>query len=321
MPLSRDNRTRFASFLSGLFAVLLTLGIVESSHAAPVETPAGSGHSWPNQFKSHERGPEPWLGMSSVGTRLHPPGGEAEPSVLAEAGADKPSLPLPVPAAIWMFGTGLAALGLARRRISAWRRRDQRRATSNSTTKPERRRLSRRRLRAVLRERIDCKAAGGQCGDGASASGGGQPGSNGIGGPADVPPRPRCPANSMAQRFAELAAALAEQPGVAPGRRFGRSCVKFGKRPFLALDDGERGGIAFRVGEYGAVRMLAELPHLEYWNPKQERQPKRSWVICHQGYGEVLVRLALEAYEQALRDSARVADESREYPAAEPEGA
>ncbi|MBI5786225.1 MAG: VPLPA-CTERM sorting domain-containing protein [Rhodocyclales bacterium] len=297
------------------------LGVVEPSHAAPVETTAGSGHEWTHQFKGHERGPDSWFGMFSVGSRPHGHSGAVGPSDLAEAGTDKPSLPLPVPAAIWMFGTGLAALGLARRRISAWRRRDRRRAMTDSASRPERRKLSRRRLRAVLRERIDCKAAGGQSGEGANASGGGQPDSNGMGGPADVPPRLQCPANSMAQRFAELAGALAEQPDVVPGRRFGMSCVKFGKRPFLALDDGERGGIAFRVGEYGAVRMLAELPQLEYWNPKQERQPKRSWLICHQGYGEVLVRLALEAYEQALRDSTRVADEPREYPAAEPEGA
>lgn len=325
MPPSRDNRTRFANriatrlatFFAGLLAVLLTLG-VESSHAAPVEPVAGSEHSWPNQAKVHERGLDSVLGGRSGTSWLHGTNAAAEPSALDEGGAEKPSLPLPVPAAIWMFGTGLAALGLARRRISAWRRRDQRRVTTTTATRPEKRRLSRRRLRASLRERVDCKAAGGQCEGDANPGGAG---SNGTGGPADSPPSPYSPANSIAQRYAELAMALAEQPEVAPGRRFGMQCLKFGKRPFLALDDSERGGIAFRVGEHGARRLLAELPHLDYWNPRQEAQPKRSWLICRLGYGEVLVRLALDAYEQALRDSTCAAPESIGYPAGEAERA
>lgn len=317
-----SNRIDFALFLAGLLAVLLALGGADSANAAPVETSAGTEHQWTFQFTSHERGTEAWFGGFPGVQWLRGAGSEAGPSALREDGREKPSVSLPVPAAIWMFGTGLAALGLARRRISAWRRRDQRRASTIPSPVPVRRRLSRHRLRTELRERIDCKAATSRH-DGDEGRNGGRTGDR-RGGSRDPDDAPACrqyDANLMAQRFAELAAALAEQPNVALGRRFGMSCVKLGKRPFLAHDDGERGGIAFRIGEHGALRLLVEMPQLEYWNPRQERQPKRSWLICRHGHGELLVRLALDAYEQALRDGIRAAADGMAPPAWQAEAA
>ena len=107
----------------------------------------------------------------------------------------------------------------------------------------------------------------------------------------------------MGSTFEELAAALVEQPQVVLGRRFGRACVKFGKRPFLVLDH-EDLSLAFRVGEEAANRLQAELPQVAYWNPKQERQPKRSWLACR-SVGDEVVLLAAAAYEQAIIDAGR----------------
>jgi hypothetical protein len=107
------------------------------------------------------------------------------------------------------------------------------------------------------------------------------------------------------QRFTELAAALTEQPGVSLGRGFGKACLKLGKRTFIVHDENDK-GIAFRVGQENACRIVHDFIGVAFWNPKQERQPKQSWIVCHGGDGETLVHLAAAAYEQALRDSPSV---------------
>jgi hypothetical protein len=221
----------------------------------------------------------------------------------------KPRISLPLPAAIWMFGSGLGALGLARRRIGSLRRNKRPVAAVVRTARsiPPRRHA----VRLALRERILRAAAANTCIaderesiDAPPRLADGHDGANGSG--AD-----QSATTLLAQRFDELALALTEQPDVVLGRGFGMPCLKLGKRPFVALDQRGHEGIAFRVGEQSAAHLQDEMPYLDYWNPKQERQPKRSWLLCDTGNGEVLVHLAAAAYEQALKDAAPAEEQDR----------
>lgn len=307
-PPKQPSGRHFAGFLV-FCCLLLALGWMASASAAIVERGAGGQADASREIALHDRPPEMAAG-SATAKQWTAAIASPTTSVMPSPAEPAPMVSLPVPAAVWMFGSGLAALGLARRRISAWRRRDQRRATGNMRTSPRP-----ARPRAVLRERLGGKAAGMAAGPYANreAEAGEEGHSHSAGGGDDssVPPTLSDPMSElMARRFAELAAALVEQPDVAPGRAFGMSCVKHGKRPFLVLDPGMRGGLAFRVGESGALRLSSELRGVDLWNPKHERQAKRSWLICHDGNGEVLVRLAAEAYEYALCSAAGAASEA-----------
>lgn len=319
-PPKQPSGRHFAGFLV-FCCLLLALGWMASASAAIVEHGTGGQAHAGREFALHDRQPEAAVGSA---TAKHWTAAIATPTtpttaatlVMPPRSEPAPMVSLPVPAAVWMFGSGLAALGLARGRISAWRRRDRRRATGNMRTSPRP-----ARPRAVLRERLGGKAAGtlpviaadpyanreaGVAKEGHSHSAGG----GGGGDNSSVPPTPPDPMSElMARRFDELAAALVEQADVAPGRAFGMSCLKHGKRPFLVLDPGMRGGVAFRVGESSATRLSGDLHGVDLWNPKHERQAKRSWLICHDGNGEVLVRLAAEAYEHALCSAAGAASE------------
>ncbi len=229
-----------------------------------------------------------------------------------------PLVSLPAPAALWLFGSGLCALGLARRRLVApWRRHGSRHdeaAVAKRTCAPN------SEWRLALRERMRHASAAQLCdsGTGHSCSGtppGASDGRGGTGGPS----RPASVTGLMQRRFEELAAALLEQPNVTLGRRFGFRCIKNGKRPFLVFDE-QVSGIAFRVGEQSAADLMAELSLVDYWNPRQERQPKRSWLVCRVSNGEALVQLAAAAYEYALAEvEPRVV--SRERPKVEFAGA
>lgn len=211
-----------------------------------------------------------------------------------------PLLSLPAPAALWLFGSGLCALGLTRRRIMApWRRHKARReelAAADRLSPPS------RDWRRALRQRMRHASATQFCNGGGFHSFSGRPpgAPDGRGGAGD-PPQRAVVSGLMQRRFEELAAALVEQPNVATGRGFGCPCIKFGKRPFLAFDE-RIGGIAFWVGEQSAGDLLAELSLVEHWNPKQERQAKRSWLVCRVINGEALVQLAAAAYEHALAE-------------------
>jgi hypothetical protein len=157
-------------------------------------------------------------------------------------------------------------------------------------------------IQVTLRERMLHTGAANAC-NGITARTTDQPGS-GQGGDGS-PPRAVSNACEAKQRFTELAAALTEQPGVMLGRGFGRPCLKFGKKAFLVYDENDQ-GIAFRVGQPNALRIQDQLCGVALWNPKRERQPKQSWVVCHHGSGETLVQLAASAYEHALRDTPAV---------------
>jgi hypothetical protein len=225
-----------------------------------------------------------------------------------------PLVSLPAPAALWLFGSGLCALGLTRRRIIApWRRHKARREEAVAT---ERIHAPDPDWRLVLRQRMRHASATQFANGGASHRCSGIPpgASDGRGGTSD-PPRRGSITSLMQGRFEELAAALVEQPSVALGRSFGCPCIKYGKRPFLVFDE-QVGGIAFRVGEQSADALLAEFSLVEYWNPKQDRQPKQSWLVCRVSNGEALVQLAAAAYEYALAE-AEPRITSGECPAAE----
>ena len=242
--------------------------------------------------------------------------GEAAPSVPTDAKARvTPRVDLPVPAAIWMFGSGLGALVVARRRFGAWRR-DNRPTTG--IVRPARSIPPRNhQVRQALRERMRHTAAA-ACAprdDGGSADVPSAPGGRGGSHAPGSPPRF---INPLAPRFDELVNALLELPDVALGRRFGMPCVKLGKRPLVAFDRYSYAGIAFRIGEANAADLHAEMPQLDYWNPKHGRQPKLSWLVCNVANTELLVHLAAIAYEQALKSSGKTANQEGCYPAAVP---
>jgi hypothetical protein len=199
---------------------------------------------------------------------------------------------LPAPAALWLFGSGLAALGFSKRAgTGLWRRRrndgdgekvDDKemlvRAGASSRKGKRRGAFSARR----------CEAASG--GDWA------------------IPPLSRVKeilvssgigGVGMKHRFADIATVFLEQPGVVVGRGFGRDCVKFGKKAFLAIEP-DHSGVAFRLGEDGALHACRRWSGLELWNPKAERKPKHGWVICKSADGELLVHLAAAAFEYIL---------------------
>lgn len=310
------SRRNIRHFLSRLWAVLLlpllVFGAASGAEAATRHTPEDS------EFVGRDP-KDPGFAVGSKSTAV--PGafwilgadGDAAPSVPEDAEPTAtPHVSLPVPAAIWMFGSGLGALALARRRLRGWRHNNRPSAAVVRTAHsiPPRH----HQLRQALRERIRLAASGG-CLHGEPDGAGVPSAPGGCGGPT-APARP-CFINSLTPRFEELAAALQEQPEVSLGRRYGMPCIKLGKRAIVAFDESSHEGIAFRVGETMAAELHAEVPQLDYWNPKHERQPKRSWLVCNVGNGELLAHLAAAAYEQALKDVTVAANQDERFAVAE----
>jgi hypothetical protein len=288
-----------------LAAAFLTLGVSVSATAAPVD-PATSADALARL-------------ESRISAMLADFRATDKASLLSaapdEKSADKPAaVTIPVPAALWLFGSGLGALGYAgryarRRMTTASRRRSQDSLGADpgeasgasgkiSGSAPRRHTY----MQVTLRERMLHAGAAASCDrfmpgrmdrSGPPAGGHGDDGAS---------PKTAAIGCEAMQRFTELAAALTEQPGVILGRSFGRPCLKLGKRPFLAYDENDQ-GLAFRVGQLNAGQFLDQAPGISLWNPKRERQPKQSWVLCQHGSGETLVHLAAAAYEHALGDS------------------
>jgi hypothetical protein len=225
-----------------------------------------------------------------------------------EKTAEKPAVSIPVPAALWLFGSGLGALGYAgryarRRMTKAAKRRSQ--GDIGAVAAAPGRQVY---IQVALRERMrqtrpvgDCPRVIAKATEPTERSGAPAGGQGGDGAPSKIV-AVGCEAM---QRFTELAAALTEQPGVMLGRGFGRPCMKFGKKAFLVYDENDQ-GLAFRVGQSSAWHLQQEFVGVALWNPKRERQPKQSWVVCHHASGETLVHLAAAAYEHALRDASAI---------------
>ena len=304
----RQFLNRLPGLVAAVVATLLAVGGMSPAAATTVASPGDQQAltTFGHQGQSIQAGSTPG---ATPGALWRQGADAAFPASAPMAGDPeaKPRIALPVPAAIWMFGSGLGALGLARRRLGAWRRNKRPSVAVVRTARsiPPRHHA----VRLALRERIR-RAAVARIADEHE--------------PACAPPRfaddaagssdaaaDQTATTLLAQRFDELALALTEQPGVVLGRGFGMSCLKLGKRPFVALDQRAHEGIAFRVGEQSAVHLRDEMPQLDYWNPKQERQPKLSWLLCDTGNGEVLVHLAAAAYEQALKDATPVTEPDR----------
>jgi hypothetical protein len=212
-------------------------------------------------------------------------------SVATEKRGPSAMVELPVPAALWLFGSGLAALGLSKRGgIGLWRRR---RNAGDGKKADDKEKVARagassrkgKRRGALYVRRFD--AAGRDWAIHPALRVKHILISSGIGG------------DGMEQRFANIATVFLEQSGVVIGRGFGRECVKFGKKAFLAIEP-DHSGIAFRLGEDGAAHACRRWSGVELWNPMEARKPKHSWVICKSADGELLVQLAAAAYEYAL---------------------
>ena len=108
---------------------------------------------------------------------------------------------------------------------------------------------------------------------------------------SQFPPEVR---DSLAQvRFAELTEILLECSGVTLGRRFGRDCLKFGKRPFVVLDSFV---LAFRVGPH-ADALHASFPLTTLWNQRHLRNPKLSWLACPPHETGALSTLTVAAFD------------------------
>jgi hypothetical protein len=287
-----------------LTAVTLTLGVSVSASAAPVD-PASAGEALA-RLESHI---SVMLADFRASDTIAPIS-----AVPAEISGHQPAVSIPVPAALWLFGSGLGALGYAgryaRRRMTKVSRRTSQECVGEATGDAERSAakisgtLQRRHsyIQVTLRERmLHAGTANARYGITASPTdnSGDRHGGHGLS------PQKVSKGCEVIQRFSELAAALTEQPGVTLGRGFGRPCLKLGKRVFLVHDENDQ-SIAFRVGQPSARRMHQELTGVALWNPKRERQPKQSWVVCYGGSGETLVYLAAAAFEHALRDAPTV---------------
>jgi hypothetical protein len=81
--------------------------------------------------------------------------------------------------------------------------------------------------------------------------------------------------------------------GVTLGRRFGRDCLKYEKRPFIAVDSLV---LAFLVGPRAAT-LLDSYPTTRLWNPRNGRTPKLSWICCTPNHPHTLSVLTLAAYD------------------------
>lgn len=309
----RDRHRPIGGLLGALLAAAILLCGSATTSAAPIEASHTGVEVGARHLSIPEVGGFPTIhGRDAmVAPRDGFAGSQAggQPEQIAAT----PLVSLPAPAALWLFGSGLCALGLARRRSFPWRRHKARRDEAPAVARFP---AHTRDWRLALRERMRhaSRAQFSNAGGGDSCSGSPPGAFDGRGGAGDPPPRASV-TGLMQRRFEELAAALVEQPNVAPGRGFGCSCIKYGKRPFLAFDE-QLGGIAFRVGEQSAADLLAEFSLVEHWNPKQERQPKRSWLVCRVSNGEALVQLAAAAYEYALAEVGALVT-SGERPAAE----
>lgn len=76
------------------------------------------------------------------------------------------------------------------------------------------------------------------------------------------------------------------------GRRFGRDCLKFGKRAFIVLDNEL---LAFLTGDDSA-RLLQSVPDARFWNPNDQARPKQSWVACPACHADSIIVLASAAF-------------------------
>ena len=92
-------------------------------------------------------------------------------------------------------------------------------------------------------------------------------------------------------RYSELADVLLGCAGVASGRRFGRDCLKLGRRPFIVLD---RLALAFLTG---SERVMRAYPSAWLWNPNGERTPKHTWLACLPHDQRLICLLAELAYD------------------------
>jgi hypothetical protein len=288
----------FQSVMRLLFRIVaasLALGVSVSATAAPVD-PASAGDALV-RLESH-------IGAMLADVRASETASQASIPP-AENAAEKPSVSIPVPAALWLFGSGLGALGYAgryaKRRMSKASTHRHRQDIGETTAAPCRPVYIQVALRERMRQTVpvdDCLRVMAKPTERSGASSGGQ-------GRDGAPPKAAAVGCEAMQRFTELSAALTEQPAVALGRSFGMPSLKLGKRPFLVYDENDQ-GLAFRVGQHNAGLLLDYALGISLWNPKRERQPKQSWVLCQHGSGETLVHLAAAAYEHALGDAPAV---------------
>lgn len=221
----------------------------------------------------------------------------------AEATTAIDHAPVPLPGALWLFGSGLLSLAA----IAQYRKRSrggQRRPRSLPAYSPARPATALSQNGRALRQRLREEAATNprrpvfpfwdQPADPLSK-------------PARNAPRGRrrkVPEERVALRFEQLRQVMLEQPGVDVGRRFGRTCLRFRGKAFLACD---MATLAFRVGSDNAERLLRSLPNSDFWNPRQAVRPKMSWLSHPPGDTEALVTLSAMAYEYAIASSASIA--------------
>lgn len=223
--------------------------------------------------------------------------------------------PVPLPGALWLFGSGLLSLAA----IAQFRRRSrggQRPPRSLPAYSPARPATALSQNGRALRQRLREEAATNP--HRPVSLFWSQP-ADPISRPARNAPRGRrreVPEERVALRFDQLRQVMLEQPGVDVGRRFGRTCLRFRGKAFLACD---MAALAFRVGTGNAERLLRSLPNSDFWNPRQAVRPKLSWLSHPPGDTEALVTLSAVAYEYAVASALDVQpeDERRDRAAAE----
>lgn len=291
-----------AKGVNALVLTLALLGIQEPVRAAAVDTNASQispgGSRWADTPSSipaaEESGADSLLGPGASFEILVEQGWrplrDVTLSLISHVTAPErwSSVDVPVPAAVWLFGSGVGLLGMAERRIGRGRRRVSGRGSEEEGCNPGYRHVVRDRLRQSDPTHKHCKTA-----DSVPRESTGDGSGDGRG--------PSSPASYsdefVRRRFDELALILCQQPEVTVGRSFGRPCVKLGKRAFLVCDETV---LAYRVGEQNAIKLCDQNFSLDLWNPKAERQPKTSWIATCGDNAELLVMLAAAAYEQAL---------------------
>lgn len=299
-----------ARVIGALALLLALLGVQAPVQAASVETNAAH----PSSEGSHWAEGDASLAATEQSGVEWPPGQATSFEILVEQGwrplrdvtlslishvtapEQWSSVEVPVPGALWLFGSGIGLLGMAGRRIGKARRRASGGGADTCApkqTEGERynssyRYVIRNRLRQADPAHTRCKSA-----DNVGRENAGHGSGDGRGPSSPAP----CFDEFVRGRFDELAFVLCQQPDVTVGRSFGRPCVKLGKRAFLVCDETV---LAYRVGEQNAIKLRNQHSSLDLWNPKAERQPKTSWIATCGDNAELLVMLAAAAYELAL---------------------